>query len=212
MKNAFQLPPSFKSSSSLPPQEPTVLPLFLGLPQKTSKPLTKALNVLDTQTTDGLSVHLQSPALKRRYWQRQHIKEYEQLKRLALHGDWIRQTLEARGCHSLKTCFDRDMLHLEQLQMMYDRLKNQEEKGLTAFEQWLFQQEKQIHTFFKRIFSRLEDPLQGMMNGSENSTDIQGQRLLQQWIFRLCQRYKEKGLSPDLVQDVYTLQQRRYTN
>jgi hypothetical protein len=206
MKNAFQLPESFKFSP-LPTKEATASSLFEEGPAKLSKPLTKTLNLLDTQTTDGLSVHLQSPALKRRYWQRQHAKEYDRLKALSTHADWIRQTLDARGCHSLKNSFDRDMLHLEQLHSMYNRLQAQEERLLNPFETWLFKQERAFQNQFKAVRLGLENAFSSLVSRGETGIDVQGQRLLQQWVFQLCQRNRQKGLSPDLVQDVYILQQ-----
>ncbi|MCE2930168.1 MAG: hypothetical protein LW809_02115 [Vampirovibrionales bacterium] len=207
MKNAFQLPDSFKFSP-LPTKDAPASSIFEEGSVKLSKPLTKALNLLDTQTTDGLSVHLRSPALKRRYWQRQHAKEYDRLNVLSTHADWIRQTLEDRGCHSLKNSFDRDMIHLEQLQGMYARLQVQEERMLNPFETWLFKQERQFQNQFKAVRLILENAFSSLVSRGENGIDVQGQRLLQQWVFQLCQRHREKGLSPDLVQDVYILQQR----
>jgi hypothetical protein len=194
MKNAFQLPDSFKFSP-LPTKDAPASSIFEESSTKLSKPLTKTLNLLDTQTTDGLSVHLRSPALKRRYWQRQHAK-------------WIRQTLEARGCHSLKNSFDRDMIQLEQLQGMYARLQEQEERLLNPFETWLFQQDRAFQNQLNAMRLGFEKAFSLLVSRGENGIDVQGQRLLQQWVFQLCQRNRQKGLSPDLVQDVYILQQR----
>jgi hypothetical protein len=207
MKNAFQLPDSFKFSP-LPTKDAPASSIFEESSPKLSKPLTKTLNLLDTQTTDGLSVHLRSPALKRRYWQRQHAKEYDRLNALAPHADWIRQTLEARGCHSLKNSFDRDMIQLEQLQGMYARLQEQEERLLNPFETWLFQQDRAFQNQLNAMRLGFEKAFSLLVSRGENGIDVQGQRLLQQWVFQLCQRNRQKGLSPDLVQDVYILQQR----
>lgn len=208
MKNAFQLPESF-TLGSLPLKEGPAPSLFQGPFPKISQPLTKVFDLLDTQTTDGLSVHLQSPALKRRYWQRQHAKEYERLKAISQHADWIRQTLEARGCLQLKNSFDRDMLHLEQLYYLYARLKAQEEALLNPFETWVFQQVQQLQRLFNRLKASVKQGWYVLVDAEENGRQAQAQRLFQQWVFHLCQRHRQKGMGADLLQEVYILQQRQ---
>jgi hypothetical protein len=208
IKNAFQLPESF-TLGSLPLKEGLAPSLFQGPFPKISQPLTKVLNLLDTQTTDGLSVHLQSPALKRRYWQRQHAKEYERLKALFQHAEWIRQTLEARGCLQLKNSFDRDMLHFQQLDTLYARLTTQEEALLNPFETWVFQQVQQLQRLFNSLKASFKQGWDVLVDSKENARHLQAQRLLQQWVFHLCQRHRQKGMAADLLQDVYILQQRQ---
>ena len=154
---------------------------------------------------DGLAVHFQSPTLKRRYWQERHQGTYQQLQKVALHATWIRALLKEAQCPALARRFEQDMMQVQHLKGLYHRLETKEFEGLKPLERHLLQRFIQGEKALRKSLKDSLQYLKGLLLGDEKNSEAQAQRVFQQWVAQCLKEHKAKGLSADLIQDVFTL-------
>lgn len=165
-----------------------------------------SLNLVDSKTTQGLSVHLQSPALKRRYWQQEHQETRTILEPLHQYQDWIRTALNTHGCFHLLNHFERDLLHFQQLEGLYARLYEAESQHSSAWENTLWRWGVFLENIKKQWGRMVKDQYYRWLGLSQNGTHPEAQQALQTWIKSITHKQAGTNISADIIQDVYRLQ------
>jgi hypothetical protein len=197
--NAFQLPPSLENTMKPSAKKDEALQV-----SSPASGVSMPFNIEDG-SMDGLAVHFQSPALKRRYWQERHQGTYQQLQKVALHADWIRTLLKEAQCPALARRFEQDMMQVQHLKGLYHRLETKEFEGLKPLERDMLQRFIQGQKTFQKSLENSLHYLKGLLLGDEKIREAQAQRVFQQWVAQCLKDHKTKGLSADLIQDVLTL-------
>jgi hypothetical protein len=164
-----------------------------------------SLNIVDSKTTQGLSVHLQSPALKRRYWQQEHQETRRILEPLHQHQDWIRTALHTHGCFHLLNHLERDLLHFQQLEGLYARLYEAESQHSSSWENTLWRWGVSFEKKKQEWRHLLKAQVYRWLGLQKNGSNPEGQQALQAWIKSITHKKVGTPLSADIVQDVYRL-------
>jgi hypothetical protein len=168
------------------------------------------MNINDTQSIDGLAVHLQSPSLKRRYWNTRYASRYRDLAQMAQWAEAIKTYLHHYHCDALLDVFMQDIAHFEQLTHMKKQLHLDEQHAtLSGVEQSVFEHARQLGSVIRVGW----DTLRNAWNtaNTRSSSDMlaaPARRTLQRWLYQFTsQEKKDKHrMSPALVQDIYRLQ------
>jgi hypothetical protein len=176
------------------------------------KRLAEALRTMDINDTrtDGLAVYLQSPSIKRRYWDTRYASEYRQLAQMAQWAEAIEAYLHDHKCEELAKVFAQEMSHFAQLTKMKAELHmNEEASTLSGMEQSLFQQARQMGEQMGRIWDILRDRWNTAdVNQKAETLKAPARRALQRWLHQFTSEHKDDKhrMSPALVQDIYRIQ------
>lgn len=174
-------------------------------------PKTRHMDINDTQSIDGLAVHLQSPSIKRRYWNTRYAARYRELSQMSQWSESITAYLQDHQCDALNTVFEEEMLHLKQLKAMKQALHMDEELvTLSGMEQSLFHQARYMGSLIIGIWDVMRNRWNSE-NTHQQPADIlppPARRALQRWMHQFTSDYKEdkNRMTSALVQDIYRLQ------
>jgi hypothetical protein len=225
--NPFQLqPPSTQkadvslseaTSGTQNPFEPmSDAPTHLGHSTQKSNTLPVRLDVNDTQTLDGLAVHLQSPRLRRQYWVQHYQAEFNVLEHVvALHPPLV-AFLQSHQCTGLTHYLQQDMERYRGLKQLYSQLYHHEDAGLRPVEQRMKALWKTCLKGFNGLMNSL--PQQVLFREDShhpeqaNTTSLNQKEMaaFREWVNYVASKQPRKGLPPRLLQEFYHIRQKLF--
>jgi hypothetical protein len=173
-------------------------------------------NILDTETPNGLAVHLKSPRLRRQYWQAQFSEEYRLLSELKTFQEPIHQFLNHHGFQAISVRLDGALQRHTTLQAMYQRLHADEEETLHPHEQRFLAFWARLHRLVWQVNTHLQSWQQGWVahqasrmkpNGTApgGTLSVAARRRLHRWLKRTMAGGQHTPLPTAVIQEIYHL-------
>jgi hypothetical protein len=194
-------------------QNPFLQPAYTGKPSISPTQVYTHLDINDTQTLDGLAVHLQSPRLRRQYWVQHYQRDYITLGKVVMAKEALAHFLTVHRCLGLLNTLEQDATRHTQLGQLYATLYHNEDAHLSSIEKqgqaiWV-----RLDTMLKRVRHSLKElvfPSMGYnapdgYEGTPNPAILSNSHVatFREWLNYLSAKQSKQGLPPQLLQELY---------